>query len=539
MTHPLLQIQDLTIAFGDQCVVRNVSLDVHAGKTLAVVGESGSGKSMTARAAMALLPPEAHIQSGTIQLAGIDMLTASETTLCSLRGSRAAMIFQEPRPSLNPLHSVEKQIGEALLLHMGITGRAARTRTLELLDMVGIDNPQKRLGAYPHELSGGQCQRIMIASALAGEPDLLIADEPTTALDVTVQRQILDLIANLSQELNMATLLISHDLGLVRHYSHNVCVMRDGAIVEQGGTEQIFANPTNENTRDLIQSNVNLTPSKLPGSPEPLLEIKDLKVWFPIKKGLLKRTRDHVKAVDGVSLCVNRGECLGIVGESGSGKTTLGLAALRMLQSKGKINFSGHSLEGINGEKLRSLRKRIQMVFQDPFSSLSPRMSIEQIVSEGLSAHHTLTRQEQDQRVDEVLVEVGLSPEIRNRYPHEFSGGQRQRIAIARALVLRPEFIVLDEPTSSLDRSVQFRIIELLRSLQEKRGLSYLFITHDLHLARSFCHHVLVMRTGRIVEAGPTQSVFDSPKEEYTQTLLDAADLSGPTASMIAKEHAA
>jgi len=539
MTMPLLNIKDLTIAFGSQRVVQNVSLGLHTGETLAIVGESGSGKSMTALAAMALLPPEAQIQSGTIQLGNTDMLTATDAALCSLRGSRAAMIFQEPRPSLNPLHSVEKQIGETLLLHKGLTGRSARLRTLELLDMVGIDTPEKRLSAYPHELSGGQCQRIMIASALAGEPDLLIADEPTTALDVTVQRQILDLIATLSQKLNMATLLISHDLGLVRHYSHRVCVMQDGKIVEQGITEQIFATPTNENTRLLIQANLKLTPSKLPTHHERLLEMKNLRVWFPIKKGLLKRTQDHVKAVDDVSLSINKGECIGIVGESGSGKTTLGLAALRMLRSTGEINFSGHSLEGLKGEALRSLRKRMQMVFQDPFSSLSPRMSIEQIVSEGLSAHHDIPQQEKDRRVDEVLVEVGLSTDIRNRYPHEFSGGQRQRIAIARALVLRPEFIVLDEPTSSLDRSVQFRIIELLRRLQEKRGLSYLFITHDLHLTRSFCHHVLVMRAGRIVEAGPTQSVFDSPKEKYTQTLLDAADLSGPTASMIAKEHAA
>ncbi|WP_319542093.1 ABC transporter ATP-binding protein [uncultured Pseudodesulfovibrio sp.] len=539
MTMPLLNVDNLTIAFGQQHVVQNVSFTVHAGETLAIVGESGSGKSMTARAAMAVLPPEAQIKSGTIQLKNTDMLTASDSTLCTLRGSRAAMIFQEPRPSLNPLHSVEKQIGETLLLHKGLTGSSARHRTLELLHMVGIDTPEKRLSAYPHELSGGQCQRIMIASALAGEPDLLIADEPTTALDVTVQRQILDLIATLSQKLNMATLLISHDLGLVRHYSHRVCVMQHGQIVEQGETEQIFAAPANESTQLLIQGNHGLTPSKLPPKKERLLDIQNLRVWFPIKKGLLKRTQDHVKAVDDVSLYINKGECLGIVGESGSGKTTLGLAALRMLRSTGQINFAGQPLEGLKGESLRSLRKRMQMVFQDPFSSLSPRMSIEQIVSEGLSAHHNFSQQEKDRRVDEVLKEVGLSTDIRNRYPHEFSGGQRQRIAIARALVLRPEFIVLDEPTSSLDRSVQFKIIELLRSLQEKRGLSYLFITHDLHLTRSFCHHVLVMRAGEIVEAGPTQSVFNSPKNKYTRTLLDAADFSGPTVSMIAKEYSA
>ncbi len=538
MTAPLLSIKNLSIAFGSRPVMRDVSLSIRPGETLALVGESGSGKSLTARAAMALLPPEANVTAGSVTLDDINVLTAEAAELCTLRGSRAAMIFQEPRPSLNPLHTVEKQIGETLLLHKGLTGDKARQRILELLELVGIDNPEKRLTSYPHELSGGQCQRIMIASALAGEPKLLIADEPTTALDVTVQRQILDLIAGLSQKLNMATLLISHDLGLVRRYAPGVCVMHDGKIVEQGPTEKVFASPASKGARLLLQASRGLVPSRLSERSKPLLTVRNLKVWFPIKKGLLRRTKDYVKAVDDVSLGLRRGECLGIVGESGSGKTTLGLAVLRMLQSTGSVTFDGRRIDEIKGEALRSLRKRMQMVFQDPYGSLSPRMSIAQIVSEGLAAHHTLDRRQRDRKVDAALTEVGLSPDMRDRYPHEFSGGQRQRIAIARALVLRPQFMVLDEPTSSLDRSVQFRIIDLLRGLQEKYGLSYLFITHDLHLTRAFCHKVLVMHAGRIVEAGPTQTVFDTPRENYTQTLLDAADLSGPSASIITKEYA-
>lgn len=538
MTKPLLDIKKLSINFGLNPVVKDVSLSIHPGETLALVGESGSGKSLTARAAMALLPPEARITSGTIDLCDTNTVTAGSSELCTLRGNRAAMIFQEPRPSLNPLHTVEKQIGEALMLHKGLTGAIARKRTVELLNMVGIDNPKKRLSAYPHELSGGQCQRIMIASALAGEPDLLIADEPTTALDVTVQRQILDLIGTLSQKLNMATLLISHDLGLVRHYAHRVCVMLDGEIVEQGPTNEVFASPASEGAKQLIQSSRGLTPAKLPKKNKNLLEADDLRVWFPVKKGFLRKTQDHLKAVNGVSLTLHQGECLGIVGESGSGKTTLGLAMLRMLQSSGTVAFDGVRIDRLKGSKLRGLRERMQMVFQDPFGSLSPRMSIEQIVSEGLTAHHKLDKAEQDRKVNKALAEVGLSPDIRDRYPHEFSGGQRQRIAIARALVLRPQLMILDEPTSSLDRNVQFRIIKLLQGLQERHGLSYLFITHDLHLTQAFCHRILVMRRGRIVEQGPTQTVFDTPRENYTQTLLDAADLSGSAVSMPAKEYA-
>ncbi|BCS88141.1 hypothetical protein PSDVSF_13830 [Pseudodesulfovibrio sediminis] len=378
----------------------------------------------------------------------------------------------------------------------------------------------------------------MIASALAGKPKLLIADEPTTALDVTVQRQILDLMTSLTHKLNMATLLISHDLRLVRRYAQNMCVMHQGHLVEQGPTQQVFTSPGNENTRMLLDVDHNLSPVNV-YSDKQLLRAENVKVWFPIKKGLLRRSKNHVKAVDGVSLSLNKGECLGIVGESGSGKTTLGLALLRMVPATGQINLGNTRIDRLNGEKLRLLRRRIQIVFQDPFGSMNPRMSVEQIVSEGLSTHYDLSRRERDHKVDEALKEVGLSPDMRDRYPHEFSGGQRQRIAIARALILRPECIILDEPTSSLDRTVQFRIIELLRNLQAKKGLSFVFITHDLHLTRTFCHRVLVMREGRIVESGPTKGVFEMPKKHYTQALLKAADLSQTEQYLPKKEHTA
>ncbi|XPV74708.1 MAG: ABC transporter ATP-binding protein [Desulfovibrio sp.] len=525
MIRPLLQINDLSLSFGDNKVVQNVDIEIQSGETHALVGESGSGKSLTARAIIGLLPPEAIIDSGEIHLEDTEILSATDAELCALRGSKAAMIFQEPRPSLNPLHTVEKYIGETLKLHMGYGEKSARIRALELLDMVGIDSPEQKLSFYPHELSGGQCQRVMIASALAGEPRLLIADEPTTALDVTVQRQILELMNSLTEKLDMATLFISHDLRLVRRYAQSVSVMYNGKIVEHGKTQDIFDNPQAPNTCELLAINKENAPIQLGNKTPQVLNATDIAVWFPVKKGLLRRSTEHLKAVDGVSLTLSQGECLGVVGESGSGKTTLGLALLKMIPSRGSITIGDTTVDSLKGNALRSMRKRMQMVFQDPFGSLSPRMSIEQIIEEGLRTHTKLSRRELAGRVEEALIEVGLSPDMRNRYPHEFSGGQRQRIAIARALTLRPDFLILDEPTSSLDRTVQFSIIELLRSLQRKYGLSYIFITHDLHLTRMFCHRVLVMKAGRIVESGITKEVFEKPETEYTKTLLTAADL--------------
>lgn len=526
-TSPVLTVRDLGVRFGDNAAVDGVSFDIRPGETMALVGESGSGKSVTARAVLGLLPPEARITSGAVTLSGTEVLGAPDETVRRLRGGVAAMVFQEPRPSLNPLHTVEKSIGETLRWHAGLSGAAARQRTLELLDMVGLDRPEERLSAYPHELSGGQCQRVMIAGALAGEPRLLIADEPTTALDVTVQRQILDLMAELSRKLHMSVLFISHDLGLVRHYADRACVMRGGRVMEEGNVEQLFTAPRHEYTRMLIGAGATGKPACVAEDAPEILSVDDLKVWFPIKKGFLRRTAGHVKAVDGVSLRLRRGECLGLVGESGSGKSTLGLAVLRLLRGRGRVVFCGEDISGLSESDMRPMRQRLQVVFQDPFGSLSPRMSVEDIVAEGLYAHEKLAREDASARVCEALSEVGLDPAVRHRYPHEFSGGQRQRIAIARALVLRPELVLLDEPTSSLDRSVQFQVIDLLRDLQQRRGLSYLFITHDLHLTHAFCHRVLVMRQGRIVEAGPTREVFSSPQEEYTRTLVSAAALSG------------
>ncbi|WP_447591030.1 ABC transporter ATP-binding protein [Aquipseudomonas campi] len=525
----LIEVRDLAVEFvnGDQVqrVVEGISFDIRKGETLALVGESGSGKSVTAHSILRLLPyPQARHPAGSITYAGQNLLTLSEPKLRAIRGNRIAMVFQEPMTSLNPLHSIGKQIAEVLALHKGLTGKAATARTLELLELVGINEPQKRLKAYPHELSGGQRQRVMIAMALANEPELLIADEPTTALDVTVQLKILELLKELQARLGMALLLISHDLNLVRRIAHRVCVMQRGHIVEQASCEELFRAPQHPYTQELLGAEPSGEPVSNPAGPT-LLEVEDLRVWFPIKKGLLQRTVDHVKAVDGINFSLPQGQTLGIVGESGSGKSTLGLAILRLLGSQGAIRFQGQSLDGLPQNAVRPLRRQMQVVFQDPFGSLSPRMSIAQIVGEGLHIHRMGSEEEQEQAVIEALEEVGLDPLSRHRYPHEFSGGQRQRIAIARALVLKPALILLDEPTSALDRTVQRQVVELLRALQAKYNLTYLFISHDLAVVRALSHQLMVVKQGKVVEQGPASAIFETPQHPYTQQLLEAAFL--------------
>ncbi|MEX6504373.1 ABC transporter ATP-binding protein [Pseudomonas zhanjiangensis] len=523
----LIDVRDLAVEFvtgnNAQRVVEGVSFSIRRGETLALVGESGSGKSVTAHSILRLLPyPMARHPSGSIQYAGQDLLRLGEDQLRGIRGNRIAMVFQEPMTSLNPLHSIEKQINEILALHKGLTGKAASKRTLELLELVGIPEPEKRLKAYPHELSGGQRQRVMIAMALANEPELLIADEPTTALDVTVQLKILELLKDLQARLGMAMLLISHDLNLVRRIAHRVCVMQQGSIVEQASCEQLFQAPQHSYTQELLGAEPSGDPVANPAG-EPLLEVEALRVWFPIKKGLLRRTVDYVKAVDGISFCLPQGQTLGIVGESGSGKSTLGLAILRLLGSEGAIRFEGQALNGLSQHQVRPLRRQMQVVFQDPFGSLSPRMSVGMIVGEGLRIHHMGSQAEQEQAIIDALLEVGLDPESRHRYPHEFSGGQRQRIAIARALVLKPALILLDEPTSALDRTVQRQVVELLRTLQAKYNLTYLFISHDLAVVKALSHHLIVVKEGKVVEQGPAEAIFTAPKHLYTQQLLEAA----------------
>ena len=523
----LIEVRDLAVEFvtGElkQCVVENVSFSIKRGETVALVGESGSGKSVTAHSILRLLPyPLARHPSGSIHYAGQDLLKLDENKLRAIRGNRIAMVFQEPMTSLNPLHSIGKQINEVLALHKGLTGKAATTRTLELLELVGIPQPHKRLKAYPHELSGGQRQRVMIAMALANEPELLIADEPTTALDVTVQLKILELLKELQARLGMSMLLISHDLNLVRRIAHQVCVMQRGQIVEQASCEQLFKAPQHPYTQELLGAEPSGKPVDVPAG-EPLLEVDDLRVWFPIKKGLLRRTVDYVKAVDGIDFRLPRGQTLGIVGESGSGKSTLGLAILRLLGSQGAIRFQGQALEGLSQHEVRPLRRQMQVVFQDPFGSLSPRMTVGMIVGEGLRIHRMGTEAEQEQAIVDALLEVGLDPETRHRYPHEFSGGQRQRIAIARALVLKPALILLDEPTSALDRTVQRQVVELLRTLQAKYNLTYLFISHDLAVVRALSHHLIVVKEGQVVEQGPADAIFAAPQHIYTQQLLEAA----------------
>jgi len=525
----LIEVRDLAVEFmagGEkQRVVEGVSFDIRKGETLALVGESGSGKSVTAYSILRLLPyPLASHPTGSIQYAGQDLLKLSENKLRGIRGNRIAMIFQEPMTSLNPLHSIEKQIAEVLALHKGLSGTPARKRVLELLELVGIPEPHKRLKAYPHELSGGQRQRVMIAMALANEPELLIADEPTTALDVTVQLKILELLKELQARLGMALLLISHDLNLVRRIAHRVCVMQRGRIVEQASCEQLFQAPQHSYTQELLGAEPSGKPVAIPAG-EPLLEVDDLRVWFPIKKGLLRRTVDHVKAVDGINFSLPRGQTLGVVGESGSGKSTLGLAILRLLSSQGAIRFQGQALNGLTQQQVRPLRRQMQVVFQDPYGSLSPRMSVGQIVGEGLNIHRMGSEAEQEQAIIDALLEVGLDPETRHRYPHEFSGGQRQRIAIARALVLKPALILLDEPTSALDRTVQRQVVELLRSLQAKYNLTYLFISHDLAVVRALSHQLMVVKQGQVVEQGSAEAIFTAPQHPYTKQLLEAAFL--------------
>lgn len=534
MPHPepseaLLKIKDLSIAFlsPDSRIeaVKGVSLQLDRGETLALVGESGSGKSVTALSILQLLPyAVANEQAGSIRFAGRELMGATEGDMEKIRGNMISMIFQEPMTSLNPLQTVEKQIGEVLALHKNMRGERARERIIELLTLVRLPTPEKRLNAYPHELSGGQRQRVMIAMALANEPDLLIADEPTTALDVTVQAEILALLKSLQKRFRMALLLITHDLGVVRKMADHVCVMNKGEIVETGDTEQIFTAPRHPYTRQLLDAEPKGDPIPAAEDAPIILEASDMKVWFSIKGGFLRRTVGYVKAVDGIDLAVRRGQTVGVVGESGSGKTTLGMAILRLIEGEGSIRYQDNELSVLDKETLRALRREIQIVFQDPYGSLSPRKSVASIIGEGLSIHGIGSSQaERDRMIESILVEVGLDPAVRHRYPHEFSGGQRQRIAIARAMILKPNFVVLDEPTSALDMSIQGQIIDLLRDLQRKHDLAYLFISHDLKVVKALCNEVIVMKSGKVVERGPASRIFSAPQEPYTQALLKAA----------------
>jgi microcin C transport system ATP-binding protein len=525
----LVDIRDLSVSFqmAENVVeaVRGVSLQIDRGETVALVGESGSGKSVTALAILQLLPyPKAFHPTGSIKIDGEEAVGASDKFLQSIRGNKISMIFQEPMTSLNPLHTIEKQIGEILLLHRGMGRTEARGRILELLNLVGIKEPEKRLNSYPHQLSGGQRQRVMIAMALANEPELLIADEATTAVDVTIQAQILDLLEDIQRKTGMAMLIITHELGIVRKLAKRIYVMHQGKFVEEGKTADVFANPSHEYTRMLIASE----PQPRQTTPDPnspmMLETKDLKVWFPIKAGVFRKTIDHVRAVDGVDLAVRQGHTLGVVGESGSGKTTLGMAVLRLNRSEGSIKFGGEEIQGKSFDEMRPIRHEMQIVFQDPFGSLSPRFSVGQIVEEGLAVHHkSLPESERRDMAAQALQEVGLDPANMNRYPHEFSGGQRQRISIARAIVLKPKFIVLDEPTSALDRTVQVQILELLTDLQNRHNLTYLFISHDLKVVRAIADDVIVMRDGKVVEFGTCQQVLENPKTDYANALVRAA----------------
>jgi microcin C transport system ATP-binding protein len=526
----LLEVKDLSITFRqdgrETLAVRGVSFSVDRGETVALVGESGSGKSVTALSTVSLLPGSARV-SGSVTYDGKEMVGATERDLRAVRGNDISFIFQEPMTSLNPLHTLEKQIKESLALHQGLVDEAARTRVIELLDMVGIRDPESRLKSYPHQLSGGQRQRVMIAMALANKPDILIADEPTTALDVTIQAQILELLAKIQKEEGMGLLFITHDLTIVERFADKVCVMKDGEVVEAGKTGEIFGNPQHPYTQKLLGARPGGAPVPIPEGAKPLVETDGLRVWFPIQAGFLKRTVGHVKAVNAATLRVREGETLGIVGESGSGKTTLAMAMMRLIGCEGSLHFDGEDVRQWSTKELRRRRADMQIVFQDPFGSLSPRMTCEQIISEGLGVHGNPDGRPVRDLVAEVMEEVELDPATMDRYPHEFSGGQRQRIAIARAMILRPKMVVLDEPTSALDMTVQVQIVDLLRRLQEKYRLAYLFISHDLNVVRAMSHEVAVMKDGDIVEMGSADDVFEAPKTEYAKTLLLAAlDLS-------------
>jgi microcin C transport system ATP-binding protein len=529
MSEPLLSVEDLSVAFTTSgkttTAVHGISFHINKGETVALVGESGSGKSVSALSVLKLLPyPAASHPTGKILFKGQDLLSADQAELRKVRGSDVTMIFQEPMTSLNPLHTIERQIGEILELHQGMGDAQRRERTIELLNQVGIRDPEKRLGSYPHQMSGGQRQRVMIAMSLANEPELLIADEPTTALDVTVQAQFLELLNDLKAKRGLSILFITHDLGIVRKFADRVCVMTNGEIVEHGPTKEIFDNPQHDYTKHLLAAEPKGDPPDTDESAEVIMEAKDMKVWFPVKAGFLRRTVDHVKAVDGIDLKLRAGETLGVVGESGSGKTTLGLALTRMISSEGKISFVGRDIGDYTFKQMKPLRSEMQIVFQDPYGSLSPRMSVAEIIAEGMRIHMPhLSSAEVDDTVCGVLEEVGLEPATRHRYPHEFSGGQRQRMAIARAMVLEPKFVMLDEPTSALDMSVQVQVVELLRRLQEERNLAYLFISHDLKVVRAMANEVIVMRLGKVVEQGPASQIFDAPQTDYTKALMAAA----------------
>ncbi|OIQ41237.1 MAG: microcin ABC transporter ATP-binding protein [Roseobacter sp. MedPE-SWde] len=522
----VLQVRDLRVSFRQDGevnqAVKGVSFSVARGETVALVGESGSGKSVSALSTVSLLGDSAIVE-GSVTYDGVEMVGANEKHLMQVRGNDISFIFQEPMTSLNPLHTIEKQLAESLALHQGLQGQAARDRVLGLLQKVGIRDAESRLNAYPHQLSGGQRQRVMIAMALANKPEVLIADEPTTALDVTIQAQILELLAELKKSEGMGLLFITHDLNVVRRIADRVCVMKDGEIVEEGPAAEVFDNPQHAYTQKLLAAEPSGIPEPVAPEAAELISTQDLKVWFPIQKGLLKRTVGHVKAVNPTSISVRAGETLGIVGESGSGKTTLALAIMRLIASQGEVRFCGDDLRQWSTKELRNLRKDMQIVFQDPFGSLSPRMTCAQIIAEGLAIHKIDQHRAPRELVAEVMVEVGLDPSTMDRYPHEFSGGQRQRIAIARAMVLRPKLVVLDEPTSALDMTVQVQIVELLRDLQKRYGLTYLFISHDLNVVRAMSHQVVVMKQGDIVESGAAEALFENPQVDYTRQLLAAA----------------
>jgi len=526
MSDPILRVRGLSVRFRqdgvDTPAVRGVSFDVGRGETVALVGESGSGKSVTALSTVRLLGDSAMV-SGSVRFEETEVLGADERTLRGIRGNDISFIFQEPMTSLNPLHTLEKQLRESIELHQGLRGEAVKARILELLHQVGIRDPETRLGAYPHQLSGGQRQRVMIAMALANDPQLLIADEPTTALDVTIQAQILGLLAELKARTKLSLLFITHDLTIVRQIADRVCVMKDGEIVEQGPVEEIFERPQHPYTIKLLSAESTGVPLPVPQDAEVIAGVRNLRIWFPIHRGLLKRTVGHIKAVNDATLEVRAGETVGIVGESGSGKTTLALAVMRLIRSEGRIVFMGRDIHGLGPRQMRPLRGDMQIVFQDPYGSLSPRMTVAEIISEGLDVHGVSRGADKRTMVAEIMAEVGLDPGMMDRYPHEFSGGQRQRIAIARAMILRPKLLVLDEPTSALDMTVQVQIVELLRDLQARHRLAYLFISHDLKVVRALSHRVMVMKQGDVVEAGPAEEIFRRPQSAYTRELMQAA----------------